>query len=258
MPLPPSSMSIPVVPLVQVVQLLVPSRVNRVVLPTRGYFYLAFVCQRVGRPLKGSERRKGGENLDNNASRRQPTHRTGGSSMFASQVRSKDEILAIRRAEREYAKKLVLAQETVKLVREELANCYMEHGVNHKMACKALREEYGRLVMDPTHGAGLPVSLSLSMHITRWAYRSMRLTSGARRPSRSCKLRELETAEIDMYRAASEAPRAQQEETKARVTFKRTRTRPGGDARNPNARPTRRTRAVAVELLVWIMTLVGG
>lgn len=77
--------------------------------------------------------------------------------MFASQLRSKDEILAIRKAEREYAKKVVLAQETVKLVREELANCYMEHGVNHKMACKALREEYGKLVMDPTHGAGLPV-----------------------------------------------------------------------------------------------------
>lgn len=78
--------------------------------------------------------------------------------MFKSQLRTKEEILAIRAAEEDYAKRTLLAQETVKLVREELANCYMEHGVNHKIACKGLREEYAKLVRDPTHGAGLPVS----------------------------------------------------------------------------------------------------
>lgn len=77
--------------------------------------------------------------------------------MFKSQLRSKEEILAIRAAEEEYAKRVLFAQETVKLVREELANCYMENGVNHKIACKGLREEYAKLVRDPTHGAGFPV-----------------------------------------------------------------------------------------------------
>lgn len=78
--------------------------------------------------------------------------------MFKSQLRTKEEILAIRTAEQEYAKRMLVAQENVKLVREELANCYMENGVNHKIACKGLREEYATLVRDPTHGAGLPVS----------------------------------------------------------------------------------------------------
>ncbi|KAF1779568.1 Complex I subunit NDUFS6 [Phytophthora cactorum] len=77
--------------------------------------------------------------------------------MYAAQLRSKDEILAIRAAEREYAKRVLLAQETLKVVREELATCYRENGVNHKMACKGLREEYAKLIQDPTHGAGYPV-----------------------------------------------------------------------------------------------------
>ncbi|ETI36632.1 hypothetical protein F441_17156 [Phytophthora nicotianae CJ01A1] len=76
--------------------------------------------------------------------------------MYAAQLRSKDEILAIRAAEREYAKRVLLAQETLKVVREELATCYRENGVNHKMACKGLREEYAKLIQDPTHGAGYP------------------------------------------------------------------------------------------------------
>lgn len=143
--------------------------------------------------------------------------------MFASQLRSKDEILAIRKAEREYAKKLVLAQETVKLVREELANCYMEHGVNHKMACKALREEYGRLVMDPTHGAGLPVRrLTAVRTCLLWR---LWLTSGVVDRARTGQAGavsapgegEQETAEIDMYRTASQAFRAYEEETRGAI-----------------------------------------
>uniref|UniRef100_M4BGX2 Uncharacterized protein n=1 Tax=Hyaloperonospora arabidopsidis (strain Emoy2) TaxID=559515 RepID=M4BGX2_HYAAE len=77
--------------------------------------------------------------------------------MYASQLRTKDEILAIRAAERKYAKRVQLAQATLIVVREELATCYRENGVNHKMACKGLREEYAKLVQDPTHGAGYPV-----------------------------------------------------------------------------------------------------
>ncbi|CEG43737.1 NADH-UBIQUINONE OXIDOREDUCTASE PDSW SUBUNIT [Plasmopara halstedii] len=76
--------------------------------------------------------------------------------MYATQLRSKDEIIAIRAAELEYAKRVLLAQETVKAVREELAACYRENGVNHKIACKSLREEYAKLIQDPTHGAGYP------------------------------------------------------------------------------------------------------
>ncbi|TDH67464.1 hypothetical protein CCR75_007847 [Bremia lactucae] len=81
--------------------------------------------------------------------------------MYVAQLRSKDEILAIRTAEREYAKRVQLAQENVKIVREELATCYRENGVNHKIACKALREEYGKLIQDPTHGAGYPTRPNL-------------------------------------------------------------------------------------------------
>ncbi|CAI5703771.1 hypothetical protein KXD40_008932 [Peronospora effusa] len=76
--------------------------------------------------------------------------------MYAAQLRSKDEILAIRAAERQYAKRVLLAQETLKIVREELATCYRENGVNHKTACKGIREEYAKLIQDPTHGAGYP------------------------------------------------------------------------------------------------------
>uniref|UniRef100_A0AAV1T8N0 NADH-ubiquinone oxidoreductase 12 kDa subunit n=1 Tax=Peronospora matthiolae TaxID=2874970 RepID=A0AAV1T8N0_9STRA len=76
--------------------------------------------------------------------------------MYASQLRTKDEILAIRAAERKYAKRVQLAQAMLIVVREELATCYRENGVNHKMACKGLREEYAKLVKDPTHGAGYP------------------------------------------------------------------------------------------------------
>jgi hypothetical protein len=78
--------------------------------------------------------------------------------MTKSKLPSKEEILAIEKAEREYAHKLLVAQENFKLVREELAHCYMENGVNHKMACKALREEYAALLRDPYMGAGPPVS----------------------------------------------------------------------------------------------------
>lgn len=77
--------------------------------------------------------------------------------MVHSQLRTKEEIMAIRKAEADYARRSLIAQETVKLVREELANCYMEHGVNHKMACKELREEYAKLLRDPYFGAGPPV-----------------------------------------------------------------------------------------------------
>jgi hypothetical protein len=77
--------------------------------------------------------------------------------MTQSQLRSKEEIMAIRKAEADYAKRSLVAQETVKLVRDELASCYMEHGVNHKIACKSLREEYAKLVRDPYFGGGPPV-----------------------------------------------------------------------------------------------------
>ncbi|CAI5736396.1 unnamed protein product [Peronospora destructor] len=77
--------------------------------------------------------------------------------MYAAQLRSKDDILAIRAAERQYAKRVQLAQETLKIVREDLAMCYRENGVNHKTACKGIREEYAKLIQDPTHGAGYPV-----------------------------------------------------------------------------------------------------
>ncbi|TMW55210.1 hypothetical protein Poli38472_013101 [Pythium oligandrum] len=76
--------------------------------------------------------------------------------MVQSQLRTKEEILAIRQAEADFAKRSLVARETVKLVREELAHCYMEHGVNHKIACKGLREEYAKLVRDPYFGAGPP------------------------------------------------------------------------------------------------------
>lgn len=90
--------------------------------------------------------------------------------MFKSQLRSKEDILAIRAAEEEYAQRKLVAQETLKLVREELTNCYVEHGVNHKIACKGLREEYAVLVRDPTHGAGLPVRTNTMLAvITRCA-----------------------------------------------------------------------------------------
>ncbi|GMF18319.1 unnamed protein product [Phytophthora fragariaefolia] len=91
--------------------------------------------------------------------------------MYAAQLRSKDEILAIRAAEREYAKRVQLAQETLKVVREELATCYRENGVNHKMACKGLRDEYAKLIQDPTHGAGYPVGHC--RHEWRYAMRLM-------------------------------------------------------------------------------------
>ncbi|DBA02324.1 TPA: hypothetical protein N0F65_006199 [Lagenidium giganteum] len=77
--------------------------------------------------------------------------------MFKSQLRSKEDMLAIRAAEEDYQHRVLVAQENLKLVREELANCYMEHGVNHKMACKELRDEYAELLRDPYHGAGAPV-----------------------------------------------------------------------------------------------------
>lgn len=92
--------------------------------------------------------------------------------MFKSQLRSKEDILAIRSAEEEYAKRTLVAQENLKLVREELTNCYVEHGVNHKIACKGLREEYAALVRDPTHGAGQPVSRMSDgyCHVQRGVY----------------------------------------------------------------------------------------
>ena len=80
--------------------------------------------------------------------------------MYASQLRTKDEILSIRAAERKYAKQVQLAHATLIVVREELATCYRENGVNHKMACKGLRDEYAKLIQDPTHGAGYPVGIS--------------------------------------------------------------------------------------------------
>ncbi|CAI5727897.1 unnamed protein product [Hyaloperonospora brassicae] len=76
--------------------------------------------------------------------------------MYASQLRTRDEILSIRAAERKYAKQVQLAHATLIVVREELATCYRENGVNHKMACKSLRDEYAKLIQDPTHGAGYP------------------------------------------------------------------------------------------------------
>ncbi|KAI9906122.1 hypothetical protein PsorP6_013452 [Peronosclerospora sorghi] len=84
--------------------------------------------------------------------------------------RSLYRILAIRAAERAYAKRVQLAQENLKLVREELAACYREHGLNHRFACKKLREEYAKLIQDPTHGAGYPKSVDGGIRELRAPY----------------------------------------------------------------------------------------
>ena len=49
-------------------------------------------------------------------------------------------------------RELFVAWSTVKVVREELAHCYRVHGVNHLQECKKIREEYGRLIKDPSFG----------------------------------------------------------------------------------------------------------
>lgn len=45
-----------------------------------------------------------------------------------------------------------VALATVKLIRDELGQCYRQHGVNHFQKCKELREEYGRLIRDQSLG----------------------------------------------------------------------------------------------------------
>ncbi|OQS02857.1 hypothetical protein THRCLA_21308 [Thraustotheca clavata] len=55
-------------------------------------------------------------------------------------------------AKKDLAKEKIIAHQTVKLLREEIAECYMKNGVNHFVACKELREEYANLVKDPWLG----------------------------------------------------------------------------------------------------------
>lgn len=73
------------------------------------------------------------------------------------QLRTTEEIVALKRAEDKYARRKLVAQEYMKLVRDDLTKCYIEHGVNHLMACRELREEYGSLLKDPHRGCGTPV-----------------------------------------------------------------------------------------------------
>ncbi len=56
------------------------------------------------------------------------------------------------KAKKEFAQEKMIAHQTIKLLREDIAECYMKHGVNHFVACKALREEYANLVKDPWLG----------------------------------------------------------------------------------------------------------
>ncbi|ETW08396.1 hypothetical protein H310_00986 [Aphanomyces invadans] len=60
-----------------------------------------------------------------------------------------EDLAKLVKAKRELAQEKVISHQKVKLLREEIAECYMKNGVNHFVACKALREQYSALVKDP-------------------------------------------------------------------------------------------------------------
>lgn len=55
-------------------------------------------------------------------------------------------------AREQLAREYYVALGNVKLVRDQLGQCYREHGVNHFQNCKEIREEYGRLIRDQSLG----------------------------------------------------------------------------------------------------------
>ncbi|RHY65850.1 hypothetical protein DYB38_007384 [Aphanomyces astaci] len=60
-----------------------------------------------------------------------------------------EDLAKLVKAKREFAQEKVISHQRVKLLREEIAECYLKNGVNHYVACKALREQYSVLVKDP-------------------------------------------------------------------------------------------------------------
>mmetsp|Transcript_20493 Transcript_20493/g.61094 ORF Transcript_20493/g.61094 Transcript_20493/m.61094 type:complete len:103 (+) Transcript_20493:177-485(+) len=46
----------------------------------------------------------------------------------------------------------IIAQETVKIVREQVAQCYQREGVNHYQNCKHLTKKYYELITAPGFG----------------------------------------------------------------------------------------------------------
>ncbi|KAG9416185.1 hypothetical protein AC1031_000584 [Aphanomyces cochlioides] len=65
---------------------------------------------------------------------------------------SVENLAAFVKAKRELAQEKVIAHQRVKLLREEIAECYLKNGVNHFVACKVLREQYATLMKDPWLG----------------------------------------------------------------------------------------------------------
>ncbi|OQR94899.1 hypothetical protein ACHHYP_00834 [Achlya hypogyna] len=63
-----------------------------------------------------------------------------------------EDIAALMQAKKDLAREKMISHQHVKLLREEIAECYMKNGVNHYVACKELREEYATLVKDPWLG----------------------------------------------------------------------------------------------------------
>lgn len=65
-------------------------------------------------------------------------------------------------AREQFVREKVVAMEEVKLIREELRQCYIKEGVNHLESCKPLVDKYFKLLSSPHYGmenVSLPVQL---------------------------------------------------------------------------------------------------
>jgi hypothetical protein len=66
--------------------------------------------------------------------------------------RRHDDPVGYALAREQRGRERIIAEETVKIVREQVAQCYQREGVNHYQNCKHLTKQYYELITAPGFG----------------------------------------------------------------------------------------------------------
>jgi hypothetical protein len=67
-----------------------------------------------------------------------------------------DAEFAARKRKDTNVREAAIAEQTVYVLQEKLAQCFRENGVNHGIMCKELRESYIKIMEDPYRGQLFP------------------------------------------------------------------------------------------------------
>lgn len=71
---------------------------------------------------------------------------------FVDESKRASDPVGYRNSFEQRTREAIIAQERVKIVREQLAECYNREGVNHYQNCKEIAQKYYKLITTPGYG----------------------------------------------------------------------------------------------------------